>query len=398
MFPKYRQIPQGLQDTLPGENLMKRNLEEKIRRVFALSGFAEIETPLLEYLDLFAQAEGGLELGQMWKTLDSKGNILVMRPEGTTPVLRLAATGLSEAPLPLRLSYLQDRLEYSSDIQPLFAQTTQAGVELLGEKSPLADAEIVALAIDTLRAAGLEQFLIDLGQVDFFRGMIEEAGLSPAQEQQLQTLVEAKNLLGMERFLRIAELPERLRADILRLPSLYGGEEVLAQARALTDSPRSHQALDRIEQVIGALSATGRKQYVSIDLGLVHEIHYYSGLIFRGLTSDLGKPLLSGGRYDGMAAALGRSMPAIGFALDIKRLLIALERKGAQVQAPGPDVLLGYRPACMGEALAWVEAARAQGQRVEIAYDLEREALSDLALQKGAARCVWIDETGVFDV
>lgn len=395
MFGSYRKTAEGLQDALPGEVRMKHQVCAKVRETFALSGFAEVQTPLLEYLDVFVQRGAGLDVRQMWKTTDRAGNLLVVRPESTTPTLRLAAAHLSSAPLPLRLSYIQDRLEMTEGTSPQSAQATQAGVELLGESSLLADAEIVALAIQTLHTVGLENFLIDLGQVDFFRGLMEEAGLNPAQEGQLRALVEAKNMLGIEIFLRDTDVNDEVRGHILRLPSLYGGEEVIEKARGLTRSPRAHQALDRLHEVLRILEELDLKQHVSVDLGMLQEIHYYSGLIFRGLTSDLGKPLISGGRYDDMPADFGRTMPAIGFALDIQSLLTALGRQGTDMPLPRSEVLLGFAPGARRAALQWVAQQRAQGRSVECVYGVDAERVKALAGEKGAAGAAYIDEEGV---
>ena len=149
-----RQIPEGMQDTLPGECRQKRRVEAALRALFARDGFFEVQTPALEYCDAFTGGASGVAPERMYKTFDKQGRVLAVRPDSTTPVMRMVATRMQDAPLPLRLCYVQDVLEYPARPNPRFSQATQAGVELLGESSPEADAEVIALAVRSLLEAG----------------------------------------------------------------------------------------------------------------------------------------------------------------------------------------------------------------------------------------------------
>ena len=171
------QIPSGMQDTLPGECAGKRRLEDKLRRLFTLGGYQEIETPILEYYDALDDQTFGYRPEQVWKTFDPQARILAVRPDSTIPAVRLASGRLKNAPLPLRLCYVQSAAKFHSETLSLLCEDTQAGVELMGEGSAQADAEVIALAVEALRAAGIRDFLIELGQVKFVSGFLEEAGL-----------------------------------------------------------------------------------------------------------------------------------------------------------------------------------------------------------------------------
>ena len=153
------QIPSGMQDTLPGECAGKRRLEDKLRRLFTLGGYQEIETPILEYYDALDDQTFGYRPEQVWKTFDPQARILAVRPDSTIPAVRL-----KNAPLPLRLCYVQSAAKFHSETLSLLCEDTQAGVELMGEGSAQADAEVIALAVEALRAAGIRDFLIELGQ------------------------------------------------------------------------------------------------------------------------------------------------------------------------------------------------------------------------------------------
>ncbi len=330
MQKRERRIPDGMQDLLPGTCAAKRRLEQVLRTQFAQAGYLEVETPLIEYYEAFAGGTVGIASQQMWKTTDRAGRTLAIRPDNTMPIVRMAAAHMREAGSPLRLSYVQDVLSFPQEEHPRYCQTAQAGIELLGDSAPEADVETLVLAIQALEACGLTRFQIDIGQVEFFKGLMEELGFSGEAEEQLRTYVEQKNMLAIELMLRDHRLGAEVSRRIMQLPTLYGGEEVLTRAQQLTQSPRCLTALQRIADVLKALETRGLKQYVSIDLGMVQAIHYYTGIIFRGLTSHLGKPLLSGGRYDTLPADFDLQLPAVGFALDVTQMLTALTAQGDQ--------------------------------------------------------------------
>lgn len=392
-----RQIPEGMQDTLPGECRQKRRVEAALRALFARDGFFEVQTPVLEYCDAFTGGASGVAPERMYKTFDKQGRVLAVRPDSTTPVMRMVATRMQDAPLPLRLCYVQDVLEYPARPNPRFSQATQAGVELLGESSPEADAEVIALAVRSLLEAGLRSFQIDIGQVGFFKGLMEEAGLSPEETERLRGYVEEKNMLAIELMLGERNVGEEVQRRITRLPQLYGGAEVLDAAQAMSEAPACRQAVQNLRDVLAVLADYGLAQYVSVDLGMVHAIDYYTGMILRGLTANLGRPLLSGGRYDQLAAGFGHPLPAVGFALDVKQLLIALERQGAPFESPASDVLLAFAPGARREALRLAARLRAQGRSVELCYEKEPASLDGLRARKGARQAVYVGEEGALE-
>ena len=191
------QIPTGMQDTLPGECACKRRLEEELRRLFTLHGYQEIETPILEYYDVLDDQTYGYRPEHVWKTFDSRGRVLAIRPDSTIPAVRLAAGRLREAELPLRLCYMQSATHFQSDTLSMLCVEYQAGVELMGEGGVQADAEVIALAIEALKLSGLRDFQIELGQAGFFTGFMQEAGLTEEQCRVMRRLTEEKNALEM---------------------------------------------------------------------------------------------------------------------------------------------------------------------------------------------------------
>ena len=395
MADRRLQIPSGMQDTLPGECARKRTLEQEFRRLFAAHGYQEIETPILEYYDALDDSTWGYRPEHLWKTFDGKGRILAVRPDSTIPAVRLAAGRLGDAPLPLRLCYVQPATKFRYDTLSMLCEETQCGVELMGEGSAQADAECIALAIEALRLAGLRDFQVELGQAGFFAGFMQEAGLDDRQCAAVRELTEQKNALGIQLYLEKLAVSEDVARRLQRLPMLYGGPEILDEAEALTAHPLCRAAVRNLRDILSLLEAYGCADCVSIDLGMTHQANYYSGMIFRGMTAELGQLLLSGGRYDHLPGRYGREMPATGFALSMKLLMIALERQGATFAAPVPDALLAFDPACLGQAIAWARAQRAEGRSVAMLYGASEEALQERLREGLACSAVYMDPAGV---
>ena len=389
------QIPNGMQDTLPGECARKRQLEGLLRRLFTLQGYQEIETPILEYFNALDDRTWGYRPEDVWKTFDSAGRILAVRPDSTIPAARMAAGRLADAPLPLRLCYLQSATKTLTDTSSLLCEETQCGVELMGEASPEADAEVIALAIKACEAAGLQDFQLEMGQAQFVAGFLQEAGLTEDQSTALRGMIERKNTLDMQLYLDQLSVSEDVASRLMQLPRLFGDASVLDEAAQLTSHPLCMNAISNLRQILTILAEYGCDQYVSIDLGMAHQANYYSGTIFRGLVAELGQPLLSGGRYDELPARFGRSLPATGFALSMKLLMIALERQGATFAAPIPDVAVAFAPGCRALALAYAQAQREKGISVAIMYETSFDALRHRVDAQMTQSAVYITEPGI---
>ncbi len=369
------QIPEGMQDILSGECVRKRCVEQQLRTLFSRSGFAEIQTPLLEYYRTFDDAVYGFAAHHVWKTFDPRGRVLVIRPDNTIPCVRIAASRLKEKRLPLRLCYVQSVAAYPSERSSVLNESTQAGVELMGESSVLSDAEVIALSIESLKESGLKEFQIDLGQVDFFKGFMQEAGLTPEQTEEFRRYVEEKNMLSMQLLLKECAIPNEVQSRLMKLPQLYGDESVLDVAQSLTHNKLCAKAIDNLRGILKALEDYGCREYISIDLGMVHAANYYSGMIFRGITGYLGQPLLSGGRYDGLPGQFGREMPATGFGLSIDLLLQALVRQGDTFASPVADFVLGATEEGLKGAISWVRGKRQAGLSISLYYNTGKTEL-----------------------
>ena len=390
------QIPNNVTDLLVDECVRKRALEQAVRSRFLSCGYREVCPAGLEFYDTYSSGVGARAQEEMLKTFDNHGRILVLRPEFTTPIARLAASKLRGEALPLRLCYLGTAYANPSPKGARQrAEFMQAGVELMGCDGAQADAEVVMLALESMRASGLADYMVEIGQVDFFKGLMEEAGLDEETTELVRTYVEEKNMLAIELLLRGNGAAEAAIARIRELPMLFGGREVFARAEKLSASPKCRAALENLRAIYDALCACGFEDFVTIDLGMVHAIGYYTGMIFRGISASFGQPLLSGGRYDGLLRDFGRPLGAVGFAMGLEHVLEALDRQAdaarqanEAAKAPALDALLVVGGAPLAKAWRHAEALRAQGKTVELCYAAQEAEIAALAAARRARQVI----------
>ncbi len=358
--------PDGVADILPDDCARMREIESSIRQVFRRRGFAEIRTPGLEYYDVYATGRGLAPQEDLFKFFDAQGRILALRYDGTVPAARLAATLLRDEAPPLRLSYVEPMFRYGEPGGIRQREFTQAGVELMGAASPEADAEVLCTAMEALRAAGLQDFQVSVGQVAFFKGLREAWGLSAEEADLLSRLIDSKEMVALEEMADRIGLRGDDREALLQMPSLYGSYEVLDRMEALVGNPVSRDALANLRGILEILEDAGQLSAVSVDLGMLRSLDYYTGMIVKGFTYGIGYPILSGGRYDNVVSEFGRTLSSTGFSIGVDRLMSALRRQGSPPAPFRPDVLLGAGPgrAARRAALLWADAARAQGRTV----------------------------------
>ncbi|MDF2986327.1 MAG: histidyl-tRNA synthetase 2 [Eubacterium sp.] len=357
--------PDGVQDILFDECYAKREIESRIRKTFRSYGFYEIETPTIEFFDVFSSEIESFPQEAMVKFFDHKGRILVLRPDITVPVARITATKNRDVQLPIKYSYLGNVFRYNEVGGGRQNEFTQVGVELLGDSSSESDAEIIAVAINTLKATGLENFQIDIGQVEFFNGLAEEAGFSEKDLKRISKLIDRKDYVGVEEIVNQYQMSNELRDLILKLPGLFGSLDVIQKLKKLTGNQRSLAALENIEEVIDILGDYGFTKYISVDLGMLKGPDYDTGIIFRGFTYGVGFPILSGGRYDSLTSIFGKDCPATGFSISLNMLMKALGKTIFSKDRPSVDSLICYKRTNRKSALEIAETLRKQEMNIE---------------------------------
>lgn len=376
--------PEGVQDILFEESFAKRSLEKKMRDSFSARGYYEVETPTIEFYDAFSVEADIMPQENMFKFFDQQGRILVLRPDMTIPVARIAATKYKDISHPLKFFYIGNTFKYNEMGGGKQKEYTQAGVEIMGVSTPEADAEIIATAINAVKSTGLENFQIDIGQVEFFKGLMEETGLSEQDTEQMRMLIDRKDYLGIEGLVSAYNLSGSLKELIFSIPGLFGSLDVIDKVEQVTRNERSLSALQNLRSVLRILDDYGFSKYVSVDLGMVQSLNYYTGIIFRGVTYGVGFPILSGGRYDNLVEKFGKKCPATGFSLGINLIMMALERQKIELVKPSIETLVCYRAEGRKTAFEICEELRKQGLNVEIDITGDNiENIKEYATSKG---------------
>lgn len=318
------EIPYGMRDFLPGEAAQKRATENRLADLFAAWGYEEVVTPVMEYLDTLVMGSGDRLEEHIFKFLGRDNRTLALRHEMTTPIARLATGRLRDKPLPLKLSYISNIYRYEQIQTGRRCEFYQAGVEFLGESGAAADAEVIALAMESLRSAGITDFRLCLGHVDFAGGLLESCGLTAKETEKIQAAIENKNLVKLKTLTEKLSLSSVAQATLQQIPMLYGDESVIERAGQLTANRKSNAALDNLRQIYTLVqNKYGLSEHIAFDLGMIRDFGYYTGMVFEIYVPTLGFPLCGGGRYDRMLAKFGRDLPATGFALGIERIMLA---------------------------------------------------------------------------
>jgi ATP phosphoribosyltransferase regulatory subunit len=380
---RHTELPAGTADLLPAAAERLIALRRSLLDAMALWGYRPVAPPLIEHAEVFAQAfpDADEELS-FYKFVDrATGRMLSIRADFTPQVARIAATRFGPEALPLRLSYDGPVARHVPAQRGRRRELYQVGAELLGVSDPEGDAECIALAAHCLARVELSSFTIDVGQVEFFKGILGDAGLGDADARRITDAVAKKDLSGLERLLPGLALSDAKKRLLAELPLLAGGAEVLDRASELAENDHSRRALENLARVVEYVTAQGWGKALAVDLGEIRGVDYHTGVIFEAFVPHLGVPLVSGGRYDGLVGAFGAPLPATGFSLDLFAAAeaLSLEHPG-RVPAPVGVYVINYLPA----RDAALELARALREKnVRACRDLVRRPLEE---SLGAAR------------
>jgi ATP phosphoribosyltransferase regulatory subunit len=313
----------GTRDVLPPESTRLREVESRIRDRFRVFGFREVVTPALEYSEVIE--EPGLR-DASFKLFDADNQMLLLRPEMTTPMARVVSQRLTDSPPPHKLSYFLPAYRRASVGRGQSAEIHQAGVEVIGDPSPREDAATIALLVDVLQELGLRapsDFAVALGQPAIYRGHL--AHTSPEAAPKLLAALAAKDLVRADSIAE--ELSPEAAAGARGIPRLIGPARdgvVLDEAARLAHGEEAAAALDNLREVLRHLEAHGCLDAVILDLGLTGRHDYYTGTVYEVYAAGLGFTVANGGRYDNLLSRFGRAMPATGFAIYLERLLSVL--------------------------------------------------------------------------
>ena len=384
----FLKTPYGTQDFLPKQAAAKRAIENRLARLFASYGYEEVVTPTMEFLDTLKMSGGTVEQN-LFKMFDQKNQTLALHHEMTTPIARLVVSRMKDAELPLKLSYNTSVFRFRQNQPQRQCEFYQAGVELLGISNAFADAEIVALAAQSLSIAGLKEFKICLGQVEYANGLMEQFNLTDDVQAEIKAAIESHDIVGLEKIVKKIEGAEVLKF----IPRLHGGVEILRRADKLSDNKKSYMALQNLADIYTLLENYGVADKIIFDLGIIRDFDYYTGMVFEAYAPNVGYSLAGGGRYDHMLKDFGMACPATGFALGIERVLQARERQGIVENFSARDVYIGYHESQMNAAIKKATELRAEGKTVELS--LNPQTLEDAArigLTKNFGEMIYLNE------
>ena len=323
--------PEGVVDILPQDASVKRKIEADIRELFAGYGYSEVETPGIEYYDVYASGDF-VATEDMYKMTDLDGRLIALRFDGTIPVARLSATLLKDEKPPLRLSYVENMYRFKKTGGGKLREFSQAGVELLGLQNSEADAEVVALGIQSVLQTGITDLQVSVGQVEFFKGLVEEWGLTTDEELELSTAVDQKDIVRIEKIAERLGLSEDAKEILDMISNKFGTYDVLDAFEDKVKNDRSRAALANLREILQVLEDYELIQYVSVDLGMLRSLDYYTGMIFKGFTYEIGFPILSGGicmRISSSSEANASSSPSACAAITLnvnnsRRMLVSI--------------------------------------------------------------------------
>lgn len=353
--------PDGVRDIYNGECEERLILRDKIHRVFKLYGYSDIQTPSFEFFDVYNRERGSVSSKNMYKFFDRDNNTIVLRPDMTPSIARCTAKYFESEQNPVRLCYIGNNFINNSSYQGRLMETTQAGCELIGDSSSAADAEMIAALIESILSTGLTEFQVEVGHVGFFSGITAEAGLTGDSIAELKEIIRNKNLFSIEALLTRENIDEKYNDIFYRLPQMFGDVNILSQAASMTKNETALSAISHLEEVYDILKDYGYEKYVSFDLGVLSELDYYTGVIFKAYTFDVGEPIANGGRYDNLIGQFGKDKASIGFCITIDLLHLAIIRQKIVVVKPTKNRLIVYDKSNLKEAVRLAGKLRKEG-------------------------------------
>ena len=387
--------PEGVRDIYNEECEKKLELQDRLHKALKRHGYHSIQTPTFEFFDIFGKEVGTIPSSELYKFFDREGNTLVLRPDITPSIARSAAKYFMDEDMPIRLSYMGNTFINNHSYQGRLKESTQLGAELIGDDTVDADAEMIAMAIDALKSSGLKDFQISVGHVEFFRGLMEAAGLSEEQEEVIRELIANKHVVGEEEEISDCSTNQTIKELFGMLGTIYDNAASFGEAKTYAaDYPKVYKAIRRLEDLDAVLKVYDVDKYVTYEFGMLSSYHYYTGVIFAGYTYGSGEPIVKGGRYDKLLTYFGKDAASIGFAIVVDQLMAAISRQKIEITVKHDNQLIVYKPEYRREAVKKAIALRAKDCNVELiawAMDKSKADYEAYALRNQIAELTFMD-------
>jgi len=386
--------PEGTKDYLFGECIVMRNVENTLVELFKSCGYSEMLTPGLEFYDVFNLNSRYFPQENLYKLTDSKGRLLVMRPDTTMPIARVVATRLRDAMLPLKLFYNQTVYRTEPALKGRSDEIVQTGIELIGSQLKMADLEVISTAVTALKSFGME-FSLEIGNIGIFKNLVDRLEVTDNVKEEIRCLIETKNFPALNDLLDSLG-NNSITYALKKLPALFGGEEVFEKAEEIMPDESIKNLLDGLREIYcDASELCGEDGIITVDLGLVNKTDYYTGLIIKGYLQGHGEEVLSGGRYDRLISEFGYDVPAVGFAVNVNAVSKLIEKNGIIPSMPRVDAIVYAEEGFEVSAIKTAQALREQGMVVENALFDDLETVRNYAIEKKIPKVIVVNSEEV---
>ncbi|PGZ11081.1 ATP phosphoribosyltransferase regulatory subunit [Bacillus cereus] len=361
-----RANPNGTRDYLFEECTLIEEVEQKLRRTFLDRGYEEIRTPTIEFYDVFAFQNRPIDEEKIYKFFDEKGRIIVLRPDMTIPLARVIGTQRWDTPL--KVTYSGNVFRANESLSGKYNEMVQSGIEIIGIDNVRAEIECVISVMQALQKLKVQSFTIEIGQVQLYKCIVKKLSIYDEEESVLRAYIESKNYAGLSNFIEEKKLDrsdETVRL-LERLPRLFGSLDVIEEAEKLASSNEMKMAIARVKEIYETIEKLGYGSYISIDLGMVQHLDYYTGVIFKGYIYEIGEEIISGGRYDELIGNFGEMMPAVGLAVQVNQIVKALQEQQEPYKRKRIDIMIHYELNRLAEAERLRNLLQKDGKKVEL--------------------------------
>lgn len=387
--------PEGVRDIYGEECAHKVRVQETMHHVLKLYGFNDIQTPTFEFYDIFSEQRGTVAAKNMYRFFDREGYMLALRPDITPSIARCVSKYYKDEELPIRFCYSGNTFINNTSYQGKLKETTQIGAELINDDTSDADAEMIAVTIECLLACGIKELQIEVGHADFFNGIVEEGAFTDSEKEELRNLIIQKNMFGVEQMIEDKKITGNLKELFLKLPEMFGNLENLSYARTLTKNEKALHAINRMEKLYAILKTYELNSYVTFDLGMLSSYNYYTGIIYKAYTYGTGEPIAKGGRYGTLTEQFGKKAPAIGLAIELDQVMLALSRQKVNVLKEAPATIVLYKSDYRRVAIDIAKHYRSKQTKIELLRKSSRRSIEEykaFALRNGIEQIMYIED------
>lgn len=386
--------PEGTKDYLAIESRAIRCAEKRLSALYKSKGYEKVMTPTIEFFDVFNRESSGYSPENLYSLTDSYGRLLVLRPDSTLPISRLASTRLQNAVLPLRIYYNQNVFLRQKNLTGRSDESTQSGIELMGVGGIRADLEVIATAVEAIESCTSADFKLEIGHAGFFKDLCSNLNVDNETISAIYDCVESRNFVSLNKILdKIGE--NSVTECIRNLPRFFGGLDIIEKAKQIGIG---NESLEYLKELYVQLEKMGLSEKIIIDLSLVNRTNYYTGIIFKGYLDGSGISVVSGGRYDSLAGEFGKDMPSTGFGIETGALANVMISRNEVEEDIVPQIIVWGAENYITNALEYSKTLRSKNIFCEISNFSTAEETIEYAKQKNIKTVCVIDKNGMSEV